>query len=42
MGSEMCIRDRPITDIYIKPDWGRIDELNRRVIDFVLYERLNK
>ena len=32
----------PITDIYIKPDWGRIDELNRRVIDFVLYERLNK
>ena len=32
----------PITDIYIKPDLSRIDELNRKVIDFVLYERLNK
>lgn len=29
----------PITDIYVKQDWSRIDDINRKVIDFVLYDK---
>ena len=31
-----------VTDTYIKKDWGRIDEANRKVIDFVFYKEEDK
>lgn len=29
----------PVTDIYVKQDWSRIDNINRKVIDYVLYDK---
>lgn len=37
---DLCLNHvgfNPMADVYIKPDWGRIDRANRKVLDFVFH-----
>lgn len=39
---DLCLNhvgNNPMADIYIKPDWSRIDRANRKVLDFVFHDK---
>ncbi len=37
---DLCLAhvgNNPMADVYIRPDWSRIDRANRKVLDYVFY-----
>ena len=41
---DLCLAhtgNNPMADVYIRPDWSRIDQANRKVLDFVFGKRKN-
>ena len=39
---DLCLNHvgfNPMADVYIKPDWSRIDNANRKVLDYVFHSR---